>query len=300
MVAGRRHQTIDAPPPTLKRVRGVLTVDHRVLTSQASGVARSATVSRAAAGNGVAPPDNCQSLTEADIVARVPVAPLAQPETTTWPAPTPIGLRERKKRATRDALLHAAVSLFEQRGVEATTVDDIADLVGVSPRTFHRYFASKEDVLFADSEQRRERFRAALADRPASEPLLDSLREVVHDVTARVIENAGLERSRQNLLRNETSLKAARLAQTAQWHQVVAEHAAVRLGIGADDPLAVLLGACTSWVMRTAIEHWLESPESDPSTTVDQCFDLLADLRAATQTRRAGVRSRQAPKVVRR
>src|SRR5438067_13433312 len=87
-----------------------------------------------------------------------------------------LGRREGKKLATRHALFRAALALFTERGVDAPTVEDIADAVDVSARTFHRYFSSKEEVLFFDWASRRERFAAALAERPVDEPLLDSLR----------------------------------------------------------------------------------------------------------------------------
>ena len=203
------------------------------------------------------------------------------------------GLRERKKLATRDALVVAALGLFDERGVERTTVEDIAAEVGVSPRTFHRYFTSKEEVLFADSEDKRERFRAALEARPADEPLLESLRRVVHDTTAVWVARADFERRRQRLLTTQPALSARRLAQTAQWQQMVSVHAAARLGIDPRDPLSVLIGACTSAAMRTALDHWLEFPDSDYSTVVDRCFALLAELGAATTPRAAHRRRAQ-------
>ena len=59
------------------------------------------------------------------------------------------GRRDRHRVETRTHLADAAVRLFSERGYEATSVDDIADAAGVSLRTFFRYFAGKDDVLFA-------------------------------------------------------------------------------------------------------------------------------------------------------
>lgn len=58
-----------------------------------------------------------------------------------------LGLRERKKRATRRALRDAAFDLVAAHGLDAVTVDQVCDVVGVSPRTFFNYFRSKEDAL---------------------------------------------------------------------------------------------------------------------------------------------------------
>ena len=60
----------------------------------------------------------------------------------------PMSLRERKKRLAQATIEETALRLFQQRGYEHTSIQDIADAVMMSSRTFFRYFASKEEVLF--------------------------------------------------------------------------------------------------------------------------------------------------------
>jgi AcrR family transcriptional regulator len=60
----------------------------------------------------------------------------------------PVSLRERKKRLAQMTIEETALRLFQQRGYEQTSIQDIADAVMMSSRTFFRYFASKEEVLF--------------------------------------------------------------------------------------------------------------------------------------------------------
>jgi AcrR family transcriptional regulator len=206
------------------------------------------------------------------------------------PAALPPGRRERKKVATREALTAAALELFEAKGVDATTVEEIADAVDVSPRTFHRYFAAKEDVLFADADDRLARFERALAARPAHEPLLDSLRLVVRDLTSHFVENAAFERRRLRVMRSHPGLIARRSRQTDQWREALAAHAAARLGSEPGDPLPALVAACTSAALGTALDRWFDDPRADYVAVVDECFGLLGDLRRATTRPRKAAR----------
>ncbi|MEV1174322.1 helix-turn-helix domain-containing protein [Nonomuraea sp. NPDC049784] len=92
-----------------------------------------------------------------------------------------VGLRERKKQRTRRALVEAALRLFDEKGYEETTLAEIAAEADVSTRTFFSYFASKEDVVFYDSETRMERAAAALANREPGESPADVLRRIVDE-----------------------------------------------------------------------------------------------------------------------
>nr|WSW69423.1 TetR family transcriptional regulator [Streptomyces sp. NBC_00995] len=94
-------------------------------------------------------------------------------------ADLPAGLRERKKRRTRDALLRAALDLFTTQGYEETTVDEIVDAVEVSQRTFFRYFAGKESVVFAVQDMVESRFILELRQRPAIEAPFEAMRSAV-------------------------------------------------------------------------------------------------------------------------
>ncbi|OYD67968.1 TetR family transcriptional regulator [Rhodococcus sp. OK302] len=62
----------------------------------------------------------------------------------------PVGLRERKKAHTRASIQEHALRLFQERGYDATTVQQIIDACEISESTFFRYFPAKADVVLAD------------------------------------------------------------------------------------------------------------------------------------------------------
>ncbi|PXX71015.1 TetR family transcriptional regulator [Nocardia tenerifensis] len=82
-----------------------------------------------------------------------------------------LGLRERKKLATREALAFAALRLAVERGVDEVLVEDIAAAAGVSPRTFNNYFASKYEAICSVAVDRARRIADNLRARPDSETL---------------------------------------------------------------------------------------------------------------------------------
>ncbi len=123
------------------------------------------------------------------------------------------GRRERKKQRTREALIDAAFELFAEKGFEATTVEEIADAVDVSSRTFFRYFSSKEDVALTFQEEQFVAMREALAAQPPGDPVITALRKAAVGI-ARACEQGelGFDPARWMCLQNLMSTSPALLA----------------------------------------------------------------------------------------
>jgi AcrR family transcriptional regulator len=103
------------------------------------------------------------------------------------------GLRERKKRRTKETIRREAMRLFEEHGYEATTIEQIADAAEVSPSTFFNYFPTKEDVLLDDGNDRM--LAALVAARPGDEPLGVAIRRALAQWMA-----GAFERDREMIL----------------------------------------------------------------------------------------------------
>lgn len=88
----------------------------------------------------------------------------------------PKGVRERMRETIRGELTDAAVRLVREVGFAGTTVSAIAAAVGVSERTFFRYFPTKEDAVLQATESLSSSVASALAGRPAEESDLEALR----------------------------------------------------------------------------------------------------------------------------
>ena len=177
------------------------------------------------------------------------------------PAPDPSdgepGRRERKKQATRRGLADAALRLFDQQGFDTTTVEQIADVVDVSARTFHRYFERKEDVLFADHAERIAKFRALLAERPDDEAPLQSVRLALLMSTRELDSRADLEFIRARLITQSPPLRAYNLRYLDDWARAIADHVALRTNSEPTDPWPSLAGRCTMAAVIDARQRWV-------------------------------------------
>jgi AcrR family transcriptional regulator len=190
--------------------------------------------------------------------------------------PVTAGLRERKKERTRRLLAGVALDLFEARGFDHTTVDDIAAAAEVSPRTFFRYFAAKDEALFDRAADVQEQFRALLASRPADEPLLVALREIGTALIAGELVDEDRVRRVVALVHTEPALRSRYEALMGMIEADLTDWAAGRLGVPPSDMRPRLLAAAVLAARRVAMDVWLESPGVDLSGQVSQAIDLLA------------------------
>jgi AcrR family transcriptional regulator len=189
------------------------------------------------------------------------------------------GLRERKKERTHDALARSALRQFAERGFDHVTVDDIATACDVSPRTFFRYFASKEDVLFAESDGHRARLLASLADQPADVPPFDALESAMRLVAAHYAEARDALRVRHRIVTSTPSLRTHAAERQQGWEGEVLEHlrASGRAGRMSDVDLRLVVASATT-ALRVAVESWIEDDGGgDLDALLDAAFERLRE-----------------------
>lgn len=168
------------------------------------------------------------------------------------------GLRERKKQRTRLALVDAAFALFAEQGYEATTVDQIAAAADVSPRTFFRYFTTKEDVALSLSLDGQRAMLAELAARPAEEPPFTALGQAMRAVVTMVKEGDLADTARllasRELIENTPALFTGSVRRMMENERRLIAEIARREGADRDDLLPHLVVAISTAVARIAFE----------------------------------------------
>ncbi|MGB2919008.1 MAG: TetR family transcriptional regulator [Mycobacterium sp.] len=172
-----------------------------------------------------------------------------------------MGLRERKKRRTRETVRLAAYELFEKNGYPDTTIEQIAELADVSPRTFFRYFPNKAALLVPDQlmEPIIELFLAA----PPELRPIPAYRHALEQVFAGMAgPEWGEEMARQQLLYTLPEAAGALYNQYVQVIDLITDALATRLDRPADDPtLRITAGAMTG-VMMAALHGTPMSPDA--------------------------------------
>ncbi len=189
-------------------------------------------------------------------------------------APT-VGLRERKKQRTRQAIQREAMRLFDAQGYEATTIEQIAAAAEVSPSTFFRYYPTKEDVVLSDDYD--PLVAAALLARPADEPLATSIRRALVDTMRPLLdEEASMLWTRSKLVLGVPSLRARIFEGAEEMREALAGALSERTGRPADDFHLNVLAGVVAGAMSVAAFKWLaDDGRSDLVDLVEQMMNII-------------------------
>jgi mycofactocin system transcriptional regulator len=192
----------------------------------------------------------------------------------------------RRRSTSRAELEQVAFDLFEQRGFEHTTVDDVAAAAGISRRTFFRYFDSKNEIPWGDFDGELARMRRRLAATPAQAPLMDVIRDAIVDFNQMPAEQLPEHRRRMALILGVPALQAHSTLRFAAWRQVIADFVAQRTGQCADALLPRTIGHAMLGVAVAAYEQWLASPGEDLCELLDSAVRELGSAFTAVPVNR--------------
>lgn len=172
------------------------------------------------------------------------------------------GLRERKKQRTRATLIDAAMDLCLKHGYESTTVEQIAAAADVSPRTFSRYFATKDAVFLTLISDYSDEVAVELETIPAEVGPLEAQRQAHVAVLTRVAKRQVGRLTTDRIILMLRVINASDALKQAAFdfkHDATELLIAKRMGVDIDDRRRRLVSAVFA------------------STIVTACGDLIAD-----------------------
>jgi AcrR family transcriptional regulator len=193
------------------------------------------------------------------------------------------GLRERKKRLTRQQISDTATGMFLERGFDEVRVAEVAAACGVSEKTVYNYFPTKESLLLDREDSMVEAVRRALGpDAPPGSPIEALVGELIdeldamyehwddeHDVDLTVIQRFS------ELVEGTPSLRAAQRDMMDRIAQVAAESLAERAGMDPTDPEPQI--AADALVGLWRVQYTAMKKYSDGSRTPDEVHDAVVD-----------------------
>lgn len=192
------------------------------------------------------------------------------------PDPPAAGMREKKKERTRETIVQVALQLFEEKGFEAATVEEIAAAADISPRTFFRYFTSKEDVVFLGQDEENAAMIELLRTRPPNEPPLDSLLRATRLLFAKGRDLFGHAPQGLRLVQRTPALRA-RNRQTLDEMQDILVNGLIGKRTSKADALRLrVLVACYLAALNEVMNAWIASgAKGDPRAQLDLVEELL-------------------------
>jgi AcrR family transcriptional regulator len=202
----------------------------------------------------------------------------------------PLSLRERQKWVAQSTIEETALRLFLQHGYVHTSIQDIADAVKMSPRTFFRYFASKDEVLLGPMRAAQQEALRALQSVPAASMPDDALRAMLMLLARRYEEQRDRFVLRYQVVMQSPSIAALFLFTFVEAEPVISQALYTHLEAATDRNEIRFLVALYMAALRVAIEEWLEREDNaerheDLVSLLSHRLDYLSNLIARTTSK---------------
>lgn len=191
-----------------------------------------------------------------------------------------VSLRDRKRARTRQALIDVATELFESKGYDETTIAEIAAAADIGARTFFSYFASKEELLFPESDARVRATLDAIATRTPDEGPTDVLLRALSEVRAANDDMVSpLAALRTRLIREVPAVRGRALQLQLDAERQIARHLAEAFPDQLDRASAGALTGAFVGAVSGALQAVLDDVDqpADPAT-LQAAIDTATDV----------------------
>ncbi len=183
-------------------------------------------------------------------------------------------LRDRKREQNRIATVRAAWELFIERGYDHVTVSDICAKADIAPRTFHRYFASKEDVVAEPVRQMTAITTEYIAGAPPEDDDRTVMRGAMTQVARFVVERRELLTALRTVAHQSSHLKVSQVVvRTDSDPNIAALLAARHPDTDPDDWRRRVLVGCATAAFRVWYEDCLRGGLPDPLAHLESIMD---------------------------
>jgi len=187
--------------------------------------------------------------------------------------------RGRPEATSHAAIEQAAFTLFAERGFARTTLDAIAEAVGVSRRTLFRYYQSKNDIPWGQFDRTLDHFRDLLAEQADDLPVHEAVHRAVVEFNRFPADAHPPHRERMRLILATPELEAHSVLRYAEWRQVIAEDVARRTGAQPGDLVPQVAGHVSLAISLSAYAAWLAEPDAETAPLLDIIDEAMTGLR---------------------
>jgi AcrR family transcriptional regulator len=207
------------------------------------------------------------------------------------------------KPTARERLAEAAFALFDERGYEQTTVDDITERAGLGRTTFFRHYRSKDDVIFPDHDRMLEEIAERLRT-TSQDTALAAVSDAVRLVLRHYLAEGDLARRRYALTSRVPALRDREIATVARYQRLFREFIATWLADDSPQGAADSGGALRAELMAAAVvaahnhilRRWLRGESANPVAEVDDALRLVIGLFTAPADATGNVARVRAPR----